>query len=350
MKYLAPLIAVTLLVAGVFLCVGPRVAADLDAQESSKDARIHSDPRAGKSTQHSFGAHGQRPFPAFCVEEVISKLTSVTEPLIQKKLVRNSDELRKNLDRTSLPLKLIPAATKELSTQELYRRVSDSVFLVAGLTKPAEKEVEWKTAFSTAFVVHEDGILSTSAHVFDHEDHDDAVVVLDFRGNVYPVLEILAADRKADTLLFRIGMKGLKPLPLGQEPAPGSPVRVMGHPGDSFFFFSAGHVANYERDEEQNYWLNVTADFGQGSSGGPVMDDAGNVIGQVSRTYTLYASGDASKRGRQPRATRQLQTTEVKEDGKNPVEENKADPKKNADPQMVFKACTPVSAIRALVK
>jgi len=117
--------------------------------------------------------------------------------------------------------------------------VTESVFLVAGMTKPKEDETNWKTSFSTAFAIHEDGILSTSAHVFDHDDQDDAVVVMDVRGNVYPVLDVLAANRKHDTLLFRIGVKGLKPLPLGDDAVPGTPVRMIGHPGDSFFFFSA---------------------------------------------------------------------------------------------------------------
>jgi S1-C subfamily serine protease len=341
---------------GILIAInGLQVSHRIDAQDIGKgpiSKSQQSQPVGEKSVTNTFGWHSDRPYPTLSVDEVLDRLTKSTEELIQKKVVKGADELRKNLDRVTFSIALIPALSKELSTQEVYRRTSESVFLVAGMTKPTEKDADWKTSFSTAFVVHEDGILSTSAHVFDHDDHDDAVVAMDIRGNVYPVVEVLAANRKADTLLFRIGAKGLKPIPLGQEVAPGSPVRVMGHPGDSFFFFSSGHLANYERDEDNNSWLNVTADFGQGSSGGPVMDEAGNVIGQVSRTYTLYASGDSSNRSRRRSSlTQKANDADAKEKNtKDADDESDPEAKKKSDPQMVFKACTPVSAIRALLK
>ena len=354
MKYLSTSIACTFFVAGVTVGIHwPKTPYQVGAQEIRKDSSFNPHHKGGKNAfrlgKGAFGTFGDRPYPTFCVDEVIAKLTTATTVLIEKKLTKNADELRKNLDRTSFSLKLSPESTKVLTTQELYRQTMECVFLVAGLTRPTEADAEWKTSFSTAFVVHEDGILSTSAHVFDHDDHDDAVVALDFQGNVYPVLEVLAANRKADTLLFRIGAKGLKPMSLGQEAAPGSPVRVLGHPGDSFYFFSIGHLANYERDEEDNSWLNITADFGQGSSGGPVMDEAGNVIGQVSRTYTLYAGGETSNRRRR-RTTRQLNAEGLPIVDKDAPDKVETESEKKTDPQMVFKACTPVSAIRALVK
>ena len=144
-------------------------------------------------------------------------------------------------------------------------------------------------------------------------------------------------------------MKGLKPLPLGSTAVPGTPIHVMGHPGDSFFYFSAGHIANYERDQDAVLWLNVTADFGQGSSGGPVLDGAGNIVGQVSRTYTLYAGGEASNRRRRPIKVRQVDDTTPESSVEKSADEDHVT-RHRPDPQMVFKSCTPVTAIRALVK
>lgn len=280
-------------------------------------------------------------YPNFLLDEVIELAKSETEKLQSKRATKSADELRLNLNRTSFTTKLPMGQTKDVAAQELYRRTMDSVFLVIGLTRPKPGNNDWRTAFSTAFVVHEDGVLSTSAHVFDHEEHDDAVVVFDVKGAVYPVVELLAVDRKADTCLFRVAAKNLKPLPLGSNLPPGSEIRVMGHPGESLFYFTAGHIGNYEHDERGQTWMNVTADFGQGSSGGPVMDAAGNVVGQVSRTYTLYAGGEtANRRGRMRRSQQPAQKGEAS--GKQAAD--------SPDPQMVFKACTPVSAIRALVK
>lgn len=341
---------------GIALTVGlmvglalQRVGLQVVAQDAPKGTE-QSSTKGDEEERKPINLFPERTSPTFFVEDLVDVLKKATEPLMEQKLTRSSDELRKELDRTTVAIPLAKATTTPLSSQELYRRAAESVFLVAGLTKPTgEDEEGWQTAFSTAFVVHEDGILATSAHVFDHDDHDDAVVAMDVRGQVFPVLEVLAADRKSDTCLFRIATKGLEPLPLGSMAFPGTQIHVMGHPGDSFYYFSVGHIANYERDHESTLWLNVTADFGQGASGGPVMDIAGNVIGQVSRTYTLYAGVEEAGRRRPAVRSRQAEDQSPKADAE---EESKADHHllKRPDPQMVFKSCTPVVAIRALVK
>ena len=326
------------------------VSVQVTAQDSPKSANSQAASKTVAAAKGDFEWASGQSFPNFNLDEVLESLKVDIEKLITKKLTKNSDEFRQQMSRTSFSAKLPPVSTKEIPAQELYRRAIESVYLVVGLTRPKPDKAEWRSAFSTAFVVHEDGVLSTSAHVFDHDEHDDAVVVFDVKGNLYPIVELLAVDRKSDTCLFRVAAKNLKPIPLASNPSPGSEIRVVGHPGDSLFYFTAGHVGNYEHDEDGQIWMNITADFGQGSSGGPVMDNAGNVVGQVSRTYTLYASGDSTNRGRRIRKTQQ--TTDVKPKGTPKKEEPQKEESvvKSSDPQMVFKACTPVSAIRAMVK
>jgi S1-C subfamily serine protease len=65
--------------------------------------------------------------------------------------------------------------------------------------------------------------------------------------------------------------------------------------------------------------MGVTAEYCRGSSGGPVMDDAGNVIGMVSSTNSIYYPSK--------------------------------DPKKNprGSFQMVIRNCVPVDAILKLI-
>lgn len=320
------------------------VAQGSGTARSTKTADQNDRPTAPSAQQAE-----QVDYPQFQIDDVILQLTTATEDLIEKKLARSTAQLRPELERPRFPLDLPQTATNELSTVDLYRQTAESIFLVAGITRPTHDETSWQTAFSTAFAVHKDGILSTSAHVFDHEEHDDAVLVMDRRGKIYPVLEVLAANRSADTCLFRISRNDLKPLPLRPAAPPGTPIRVIGHPGDSFYFFSAGFVANYESDEFGSHWMNVTADFGQGSSGGPVMDAAGNVVGQVSRTFTLYAGGEASQRPRKRKRTARqpVESGQIPSDAELPENKGLED---RADPQMVFKACTPASAIRELTK
>lgn len=341
MKHLNLLAIVCLLI----LIISSARLFDLKAQETkTKKGTI---PSSGLDTAEPDRSSKAHTYPTMFVDDVIEKLSKSVQKLIDQKQTKTSAELKEGLDKTSFSITLTPAIETPLRPAELYQKCSESVFLVAGLTKPDAEEEAWKTAFSTAFVVHEEGILSTSAHVFDHDDVDHGVVVMDQQGRVYPVVEVLATDRQADTCLFRVAAKGLKPLPLGTDQPPGTPIRVIGHPGDSFYYFSAGDIANYERDDEGAYWLNVTADFGQGSSGGPVMDEAGNVIGQVSRTFTLYAGGEAGRRRR--RRPHKTQNVDIVV-GVMEADTELADRAKKPDPQMVFRACTPVSAIKGLIK
>ncbi len=282
------------------------------------------------------------PYPVFGIDEVLDHLTRSGAKLHKAGQTKGDVELRKQLSRKTCELTLPAATEAPLPDRELYARACDSVFIVCSLYKSASRG-DWQTSLATAFVVTEDGVLSTSCHVFDNEDTADAIVVMDVQKNVYPVTELLAANKQTDTCLFRIDAKNLKPLPLAEDALPGTNVRVVAHPGDSFYFFSSGHVANYERDSDSILWMNVTADFGQGSSGGPVFNEQGHVIGQVSRTFTLYAGGSET-RGRPRRVAGDTKPTDKK------LTEKKAATEEFLDPQMVFKSCVPVQSIRALVK
>lgn len=279
-------------------------------------------------------------YPVMNVHDVVGAVTKVAAKLHKQGKTKSDVELRKGLNRESVELDLPPAWEDEVSDRELYRRASESVFLVCSMYR-IENTDEWETSLATAFAITKDGVLTTSCHVFDNEDKADAVVVMDVHQKVYAIKEILAANRGADTCLFRIDAKEVKPLPLASEALPGTRVRVLGHPGDSFYFFSTGSLANYERDSDGMTWLNITADFGQGSSGGPAMDENGNVVGQVSRTFTLYAGGAARSR------PRRVQTEKAKRDES---DDGKSEGSDVADPQLVFKACVPVKTIRSLVK
>ena len=302
-----------------------------------------------------------RPYPVFGIDEVLDHLATTGAKLQRAGKTKSDLELRKNLDRKTCSLTL-PAVSEETTPdRELYQRACESVFVVCSLYKGKGGE-NWQTSLATAFAVTEDGVLSTSCHVFDNEDTADAVIVMDSKKRIYPVTELLAANKLTDTCLFRIDAKNLKPLPLAEDALPGSTVRIVAHPGDSFFYFSSGHVANYERDQDAVLWMNVTADFGQGSSGGPVFNEQGHVIGQVSRTYTLY-SGGAATRGRPRRVARPTQRKDLAQldaDLANAAPKKPAAPKAGdaeeaeaddttMDPQMVFKSCVPVQGLRSLI-
>jgi S1-C subfamily serine protease len=311
------------------------------AQENAADALDA--VRQGTRESHFTAPDSADAYPMFHVREVIDELTTRGTRLRKDGKSKSDAELREGLERRTVDIELPRPTAKEISDRELYRRATESVYIVCSMYEIKDTD-NWETSLATAFAVTSEGVLSTSCHVFDNEDDADVVVVMDVHRKVYAVQELLAVNRQADTCLFRIDADETRPLPLADDAPPGTRVRVLGHPGDSFYFLSSGALANYERDNDGATWLNITADFGQGSSGGPVMDECGNVIGQVSRTYTLYAGG-AATRGRPRRVQDEKAAMETREtEGKVKATDD------IADPQMVFKSCVPVRTLRSLVK
>jgi hypothetical protein len=307
-------------------------------------------------------------------EKFLDKLEAAGKELLKNGKGKGSKELDEGLKRETCALELPATKTEPIGDKELYAQVTESIFVVCGLYKSPEKPVKgdkkkklpddegWELAFSTAFAVTPDGILTTSRHFFGDPQPCEVFLAADSKGTIYPIEEILAADEKKDTCLFRIKAEGLKPLPLGKSIPPGSKVRVVSHPGYFFWFFSAGQVGNHF-EEGGVSWVNITADFGQGSSGAPVFDEFGNVVGQVTSTLTLFASGPAEEEPAVARRRIKVQAKpaeekperpkkppkEKKKKKKEPPPEPPQPPEEVGEPQMVFKTCTPAEAIRSLI-
>ncbi|MBT3843113.1 MAG: trypsin-like peptidase domain-containing protein, partial [Verrucomicrobia bacterium] len=122
-----------------------------------------------------------------------------------------------------------------------------------------------------------------------------------------------------DLAVVRIPNTGITPVALGQAAPVGAKVDLISHPNQKFYTLSEGRVARYfmtQRDKKTVSAMSITADFGRGSSGAPVLNEAGEVVGIAASTESLYYTED---------------------DGD----------QKNL--QMVFKNCVPVSQLLELI-
>jgi len=122
-----------------------------------------------------------------------------------------------------------------------------------------------------------------------------AVFVSDKDGHVYPVTEVLSSSQANDLAILKIDTKGkkLKALPFAEQELMGEDIYMMGHPFRNTYFMSKGIVARKyisERDMEPR--LGVTVDYGQGASGGPIVNLHGQVVAMVSSTYIERANGN----------------------------------------------------------
>lgn len=225
----------------------------------------------------------------------IEQLTALAE----KEACLSAARLRTQLQRTGpVPCSPPPLPRDPLRPEEIYRRALPAVFVLGSIYR--DDDGQWTEGmYATAWVVASDGVLATSWHVFSDLQDSEVFAVGDYRGRVYPLVEILGGSKAADVVFFRVAARDLTPLPLSREYAPvGSWVGVLGHPGDNFYVFTTGTVTRYSTnrndDGEQERWMGLTADYAGGSSGSPVLDARGAVAGMAALTLTLEDGGGMS--------------------------------------------------------
>ena len=206
-------------------------------------------------------------------------------------------KLRAQLTRASTGQALPEPRKDRLRPSEVYRLVRSSTVVVATFYH-CSKCKEWHFDSASGFVAA-DGVVSTCEHVVDFEDEemkDGFLVIADARGRVFPVTEVLASNADSDTCLLRVEGLDLPPLPLSRTAQVGDAVFCLSHPDGNHWMFTAGMLSRFYINREAatdgdkppaknkiapSLYINITAEFSPGSSGAPVVDECGNVVGQV---------------------------------------------------------------------
>jgi serine protease Do len=171
----------------------------------------------------------------------------------------------------------IPAALA-LKPEEIYRKASPAVVLVvAGNQKPV--------SLGTGFVIHSQGLIATGNHVIRNSPN---ISIKTVNGEVYPAT-VVARDDKLDLALIRIQPRA--PLPTLKlktiPPQIGQRVYAIGNPFGMEKSISDGVVSRLENDGYVQY----TAATNPGNSGGPLLNEDGEVIGVVQLSLAKIATG-----------------------------------------------------------
>ena len=131
-------------------------------------------------------------------------------------------------------------------------------------------------------------LIATNFHVIDGAAK--AVARLVNKETAYPIEGLTAADEINDLALLKVTISGVTPLPLGDSDKVqiGETVYVAGNPLGFEGTFSDG-IASNRRMTNGVERLQMTAPISPGSSGGPVLNTRGEVIGvSVSTSSPLY--------------------------------------------------------------
>jgi S1-C subfamily serine protease len=120
-------------------------------------------------------------------------------------------------------------------------------------------------------------------------EENEALVAMGGDGRLAPITEVLAADKRSDVAIVRCRGAGFAVAPLAASSTVGAPVLCFSHPDRHFFTLSQGIVSRYFIEPARGVeMMSITADFARGSSGAPIFDASGNVVGMVANTQSVY--------------------------------------------------------------
>ena len=134
------------------------------------------------------------------------------------------------------------------------------------------------TKTGTGFFLSADGKLVTNAHVV--EGGTTATAKLE-NGATYAVQGVIKAATDKDLVLLKADAKDVPFLTVGPHGLPdvGSRVAVIGSPLGLEGSVSEGIVSGQRALKKDDQWLQITAAVSPGSSGSPVVDEEGKVVG-----------------------------------------------------------------------
>jgi S1-C subfamily serine protease len=166
------------------------------------------------------------------------------------------------------------AARAQESLPELIKKVLPAVVTVAGFN--AQGKV---IRIGSGFFVDAQGHLITNLHVIKGVARAEVKLP---KGEIYPLTEMVAADDKADLVKLVVKLPGGTPAYLtvsGARPEVGEHVVVLGSPLGLEHTVTDGMVSAIRTIKNRGEFLQISAPISPGSSGGPVVNMKGRVIG-----------------------------------------------------------------------
>jgi len=200
-------------------------------------------------------------------------------------------DLKSQFGRKQCSLPLLVPLSQKLTPGQIYEQCQRSVLTMGGMYK-CDKCTRWHANTSCGFPITASGAVVTNYHVLA-DKRNQALVAMTAEGAVFSVKEVLAANAEDDVAIVQLDTKGavLPALALAPRAPVGTPVCLISHPDRHFYVLTCGMVSRYSEREKNGksvLLMDITADYARGSSGAPVFNDQGAVVGLVATTESIY--------------------------------------------------------------
>jgi len=171
-------------------------------------------------------------------------------------------------------------AFAELTVSQIAREYSPSVVTIVALD-----ENDQPLSVGSGFFIDREGTIASNHHVLEGSAR---AIVKTVDGQKGEVLEIIKDDPVLDLLVATTTLRNTVPLPLGDSDTVtvGEDIVAIGNPAGFEGTVSRGIVSGIRKVEGMQ-WIQITVPISPGSSGGPVFNLDGRVIGVA----TAYIAG-----------------------------------------------------------
>jgi serine protease Do len=169
-----------------------------------------------------------------------------------------------------------PLAEIEAHQRQIFQRLAPSVVYIMN-----------KGGTGSGFFVSGDGLILTNSHVVQGAE---IVTVVLHGGGKFQGRVVERASDDIDLALVQIAKSGTPPLVLGGQLSVGDWVASVGHGADSPWTFTVGLVSNIYPHKRSRPVFQTQIPLNPGSSGSPIVNRAGRVVGIVTAGITTASS------------------------------------------------------------
>jgi S1-C subfamily serine protease len=174
-----------------------------------------------------------------------------------------------------------PAQPAQVSLQQIFKQNAPAVVLIMRLDA-ARKPV----ALGSGFLISPSGVIVTNHHVIAPKSSARLLVKL-ANGDAFDDVWVIHDDARRDLAVISIKASGLPTAKLGdsEKVEVGDQVVAIGNPEGLSSTFTVGIVSNIRSDPEGYRYIQHQTPISPGSSGGPLLNMKGEVVGVNSFTF-----------------------------------------------------------------